>query len=59
MDTMPSKKETTKKSRKRVLIQVDGSNFYHRLKERPVCLENLLQFDFAKLAHFLANGGKS
>ena len=45
-------------SKKRVFIQVDGSNFYHRLKERPVRLENLLQFDFAKFAKLLANGEK-
>lgn len=45
-------------SKKRVFIQVDGSNFYHRLKEHPVRLENLLQFDFAGFAKLLANGDK-
>ena len=55
---MSPKKKSIKKSKKRILIQIDGSNFYHRLKERPVCLENLLQFDFAKFAKLLANGEK-
>ena len=35
----------------RVFIQIDGSNFYHRLKESPVKLQNLLQFDFAAFGH--------
>lgn len=55
---MPQKKKLTKKSKKRIFIQIDGSNFYHRLKERPICFENLLQFDFAKFAKLLANGEK-
>ncbi|KKT90790.1 MAG: hypothetical protein UW93_C0021G0004 [Parcubacteria group bacterium GW2011_GWC1_45_13] len=35
----------------RVLILVDGNNFYHRLKELK--LVNLLSFDYEKFAKFL------
>lgn len=35
----------------RVFIIIDGSNFYHRLKELE--LKNLLNFDYEKLTQFL------
>ena len=42
--------------KERVFIIVDGSNFYHRLKE--VNLSNLLNFNYGKFAEFLSNGRK-
>lgn len=47
-----------KKSVKRISIAVDGSNFYHRLKEPQVDLHNLLEFDYSAFAKWLADGGK-
>lgn len=40
----------------RVFILIDGSNFYHRLKETN--LSNLLEFDYKKFAKFLSNDRK-
>ena len=42
------------KNKERVLIIIDGNNFYHRLKELD--LINLLFFDYEKFANFLARG---
>lgn len=47
-----------KKMPKRALILLDGSNFYHRLKESKVGLTNLLEFNFAEFAKWLARGKK-
>jgi len=38
--------------KERVFIIIDGSNFYHRLKE--ISLKNLLNFDYEKFSQFLA-----
>jgi len=40
--------------KERVFIIIDGSNFYHRLKE--ISLKNLLSFDYKKFSEFLARG---
>lgn len=40
----------------RVSIIIDGSNFYHRLKETG--LSDLLKFDYARFANFLAGKRK-
>lgn len=44
--------------KQRVFIIIDGSNFYHRLKEARVGLHNLLDFDYTALAHFLSGKRK-
>lgn len=33
--------------KERIFVAFDGSNFYHRLKESPLGLKNLLEFNFA------------
>ena len=38
-------------SKERIFIIIDGSNFYHRLKE--LGLKNLLDFDYKKFGEFL------
>ncbi len=38
-------------AKEKVYVQIDGSNFYHRLKELK--LKNLLAFDYQKFAKFL------
>ncbi|MBM4402609.1 MAG: NYN domain-containing protein [Candidatus Cloacimonetes bacterium] len=43
---------------KRVFILIDGSNFYHRLKEPEIGLTNLLQFNFNEFAKWLTRGNK-
>lgn len=35
------------------MTQIDGSNFYHRIKEIPLGLPNLVEFDFAAFAKWL------
>lgn len=40
----------------RVFLIIDGSNFYHRLKEMD--LKNLLNFDYEKFSKFLAGERK-
>jgi uncharacterized LabA/DUF88 family protein len=42
------------RNKERILIIIDGNNFYHRLKE--LNLINLLFFDYEKFANFLAVG---
>jgi len=37
----------------RVFVEIDGNNFYHRLKELD--LKNLLSFDYQKLINFILN----
>jgi len=37
----------------RVFIIIDGSNFYHRLKE--LGLKDLLNFDYERFAQFLVS----
>ena len=44
------------KNKKRVFIIIDGSNFYHRLKELK--LKNLLNFNYKKFSEFLVDGGR-
>lgn len=41
----------------KIIIIVDGSNFYHRLKELE--LKNLLNFDYQQFAQFLNRSGGS
>jgi len=40
---------------KRVIIFLDGSNFYHRLKDEELDFEGLLDFDYKKLAEWLVH----
>jgi len=47
-----------KKSVKRISVAIDGSNFYHRLKDPQVDLHNLLEFDYASFAKWLADEKK-
>jgi len=44
------------KSNRRASVLIDGSNFYHRLKE--LGFKNLLQFDFANFNKFLTSKDK-
>lgn len=39
--------------RERVFIQIDGNNFYHRLRE--LGLKSLLNFDYQRFSEFLLN----
>ena len=48
------KKSENKK--KRVIIFLDGSNFYHRLKDPELDFKQLLAFDYKKFAQWLAHG---
>lgn len=41
---------------KRVAVFLDGSNFYHILRDPRVNLRNLLQYDYKRLADWLARG---
>jgi uncharacterized LabA/DUF88 family protein len=43
-------------SKEKVLIIIDGNNFYHRLKELK--LKNLSSFDYEKFSKFLIKGEK-
>ena len=45
------------KKKERVFIIIDGSNFYHRLRELE--LRNLLSFDYRKFSEFLAGKERS
>lgn len=38
--------------RERIFIVIDGSNFYHRIKE--LNLQNLLKFDYVRFSEFIA-----
>ena len=42
--------------KERVFIIIDGSNFYHRLKELEI--KNLLKFDYKKFGEFLTGKRK-
>ncbi len=42
----------------KVIILLDGSNFYHRLKEPEINIKNLLSFDYRKFAEYLTRGRK-
>ncbi len=42
--------------KKRIFIIIDGSNFYKRLKEKPLSFKNLLQFDFTGFIKYLSEG---
>lgn len=44
--------------KERVIIFIDGSNFYHRLKEPEVNIKNQLQFDFKSFANWLSRKRK-
>jgi hypothetical protein len=43
-------------SKKRTIVLIDGSNFYHRLKELKI--KNLLEFNFAGFIKFLVGKDK-
>lgn len=51
---MPEKDLGDKKER--VIIFLDGSNFYHRLKDAELNLKQLLGFSYKKFAEWLAHG---
>lgn len=40
----------------RVMVFLDGSNFYHRLKDTELNFKQLLYFDYKKFAKWLAHG---
>ncbi|MFA4890505.1 MAG: NYN domain-containing protein [Candidatus Paceibacterota bacterium] len=40
----------------RVIIFLDGSNFYHRLKDQELDFKQLLSFDYRKFSEWLAHG---
>jgi uncharacterized LabA/DUF88 family protein len=42
----------------RIFIAIDGSNFYHRMREGPINLANLLEFNYDKFAYWLAKGNE-
>src|SRR3989338_9429713 len=42
----------------RVIIFLDGSNFYHRLKDSELNFDKLLNFDYKGFAEWLAYGRK-
>jgi len=42
--------------KERVIIFLDGSNFYHRLKEPELKLRQLLDFDYKKFTDWLSHG---
>jgi uncharacterized LabA/DUF88 family protein len=44
--------------KKRAFVAIDGSDLYHRLKEKQVDLRNLLNFDYTGFAKFLAEKDK-
>lgn len=44
--------------KERVFVVIDGSNFYNRLKEEPLGLHNLLNFDYVKFANWLVRKRK-
>lgn len=47
-----------KSKKARVIIFLDGNNFYHRLKDPELNFKNLLGFDYKKFAQWLAHGRK-
>jgi uncharacterized LabA/DUF88 family protein len=44
--------------KERVFVVIDGSNFYHRLKEKPIHFENLLEFNFLDFIKWLVKNRK-
>lgn len=44
--------------KERVIILVDGSNFYHRLKEPEITVKNPLKFDYKAFKNWLASKRK-
>jgi len=50
--------EESKNEKERVVIFLDGSNFYHRLKDPELKFKQLLNFDYKKFAEWLAHGRK-
>lgn len=44
--------------KERVTIFLDGSNFYHRLKDEELNFKQLLDFDYKKFADWLSHGRK-
>jgi len=47
-----------KSKKERVIILLDGSNFYHRLKDCELNFKNILQFNYKGLAEWLAEKRK-
>ncbi len=48
-------KQVKDKNKERVIIFLDGSNFYHRLKDPELDLRQLLGFDYKRFAQWLAH----
>jgi len=46
------------KNKERVIVFLDGSNFYHRLKDPELDFKQLLIFDYKRFAEWLAHGRK-
>lgn len=42
--------------KERITVFIDGSNLYYKLRNPEFKLGNLLKYDYAGLAHYLANG---
>lgn len=44
--------------KERVIVLLDGSNFYHRLKDRELNFKNILKFNYKGFAEWLAENRK-
>ncbi|PIZ48960.1 hypothetical protein COY29_02730 [Candidatus Woesebacteria bacterium CG_4_10_14_0_2_um_filter_39_14] len=44
--------------KERIIVLLDGSNFYHRLKDRELNFKNLLEFNYKEFAKWLAEKRK-
>lgn len=52
------KKKTKRVKKERVIVLLDGSNFYHRLKDRELNFKNILKFNYKEFAKWLAEKRK-
>jgi len=46
----------SKNQKERIIIFLDGSNFYHRLRDEELDLKNLLNFNYKEFADWLSHG---
>ena len=52
------RKKNYSNKKERVIVILDGSNFYHRLKDKEINFTNILDFDYRGLAEWLSHGRK-
>lgn len=50
------KNETTKNEKERIIVFLDGSNFYHRLRDPELNFKQLLDFNYKGFSEWLAHG---